>query len=536
MKKTRIFGHKNPDTDSVCAAIVLSFLKNKLGADTEPRILGEINKETKFALDYFNFEVPQYLNDVKIKIKDIKYHKDYYIEKDASIYKTYNFMNENNLTGIPLVQDDSMFVGYVSLKEIAKYMISNISNNIDTSFDSLLEILKSDKYIKIDNYIIGEIYISLKNKNININKNTILVCENDREIIKNAIDSNVKMIILVGNDDLNLDIMLECKEKNINFINTKLNVLEISKLLCLSNKIDSIKRNENCITLEPIDYMSDFINIANKTKHTNYPIVSNRGRCHGMLRLIDTIEYEKHKVILVDHNEFKQSVDGLEEAEILEVIDHHNISDISTKMPINFRNMTVGSVNTILYYMYKENNIDIPKDIAGLMMSGIISDTVLLNSPTTTVYDTTVLKELSEISSIDYKEYGMKLLKSGMNFENYSTQDIIYHDFKTYSVLDYKFGIGQILTVDYNDYKNTIDAFVEELNTIAKNNNYELCTLFITNIIDKSSCVIYNIDSEKIIKDAYNLENIYEGIIIKDILSRKKQIVPNIMEVIEKIN
>ena len=148
----------------------------------------------------------------------------------------------------------------------------------------------------------------------------------------------------------------------------------------------------------------------------------------------------------------------------------------------------------------------------------------------------TFLKELSEISSIDYKEYGMKLLKSGMNFENYSTQDIIYHDFKTYSVLDYKFGIGQILTVDYNDYKNTIDAFVEELNTIAKNNNYELCTLFITNIIDKSSCVIYNIDSEKIIKDAYNLENIYEGIIIKDILSRKKQIVPNIMEVIEKIN
>ena len=539
MKNIFIFGHKNPDTDSVSAAINLSYLKNQLGLNTEPRILGDINSETKFALNYFNVETPEYLNDVKVKIKDIKYHKDFYIKNTSSIYDTYQFMNSKNITGIPIVDDKNMFVGYVSLKEIAHTMISNTTNYLNTTFDNIVSTLRSLNYIKIANEINGKIVAATFDdntfiNNVKLNEESILIVGDRQKIIDYAISSKVKLIILIGNQSLNPEQLIVAKNNNINIICTPYTSFETSKLLGLTNKITTIKRNENCVCLNREDYMTDFIEISNKTKHTNYPIVSKSGKCHGMLRLIDTNEYEKNKVILVDHNDAKQSVDGLEEAEILEVVDHHNIGDISTNSPINFRNMTVGSVNTILYYLYKENNIEIPDYVAGLMISGIISDTVLLNSPTTTPQDKYVLNELSNQINIDYNDYGMKLLKSGMSIEGYKTEDIIYRDYKTYTIDDKTFSVGQVLTVDYNDFINDIPKYVDSLNKISLKNGYAISTLYITNILTKNSMIIFNENGKHIIEDAYNIKDVKEGIIIDGILSRKKQIVPFIMDALKK--
>lgn len=539
MKNIFIFGHKNPDTDSVCAAINLSYLKNQLGLNTEPRILGDINSETKFALNYFNVETPEYLNDVKVKIKDIKYHKDFYIKNTSSIYDTYQFMNSKNITGIPIVDDKNMFVGYVSLKEIAHTMISNTTNYLNTTFDNIVSTLKSLNYIKITNEINGKIIAATFDdntfiNNVKLDEESILIVGDRQKIIDYAISSKVKLIILIGNQRLNPEQLIVAKNNNINIICTPYTSFETSKLLGLTNKITTIKRNENCVCLNREDYMTDFIEISNKTKHTNYPIVSKSGKCHGMLRLIDTNEYEKNKVILVDHNDAKQSVDGLEEAEILEVVDHHNIGDISTNSPINFRNMIVGSVNTILYYLYKENNIEIPDYVAGLMISGIISDTVLLNSPTTTPQDKYVLNELSNQINIDYNDYGMKLLKSGMSIDGYKTEDIIYRDYKTYTIDDKTFSVGQVLTVDYNDFINDIPKYVDSLNKISLKNGYAISTLYITNILTKNSMIIFNENGKHIIEDAYNIKDAKEGIIIDGILSRKKQIVPFIMEALKR--
>ena len=539
MKNIFIFCHKNPDTDSVSAAINLSYLKNQLGLNTEPRILGDINSETKFALNYFNVETPEYLNDVKVKIKDIKYHKDFYIKNTSSIYDTYQFMNSKNITGIPIVDDKNMFVGYVSLKEIAHTMISNTTNYLNTTFDNIVSTLKSLNYIKITNEINGKIVAATFDdntfiNNVKLDEESILIVGDRLKIIDYAISSKVKLIILIGNQRLNPEQLIVAKNNNINIICTPYTSFETSKLLGLTNKITTIKRNENCVCLNREDYMTDFIEISNKTKHTNYPIVSKSGKCHGMLRLIDTNEYEKNKVILVDHNDAKQSVDGLEEAEILEIVDHHNIGDISTNSPINFRNMIVGSVNTILYYLYKENNIEIPNYVAGLMISGIISDTVLLNSPTTTLQDKYVLNELSNQINIDYNDYGMKLLKSGMSIEGYKTEDIIYRDYKTYTIDDKTFSVGQVLTVDYNDFINDIPKYVDSLNKISLKNGYTISTLYITNILTKNSMIIFNENGKHIIEDAYNIKDAKEGIIIDGILSRKKQIVPFIMEALKR--
>ena len=539
MDKVFVFGHKNPDTDSVCGAISLSYLKNKLGLNTEPRILSDINDETKYALNYFNFDTPKYLDDVKVRIKDIKYHKDFYVNYNSSIYDTYNFMNNNNITGIPIVDDEKKYVGYVSLKEIAKSMISDSNNYLNTNFDNIINTLKSTKYIKSTNEIKGNIVSATFDddtfiNNINLDNNSILIVGDRKNIINYAINNKVSLIILIGNSELDKEQVLLIENNKINVITTPYSSFEVSKLLGLTNFITTIKRDENSICLDSDDFMSDFIEISNKTKHTNYPIVSKKGICYGMLRLIDINEYNKYRVILVDHNEERQSVDGLNEADILEIVDHHNISGISTNAPINFRNMSVGSVNTIIYYLFMENNIDIPSNIAGLMLSGILSDTVCLNSPTTTIEDRIVVDRLSSIVNLDYLKYGMDLLKSGMDIKNKTINELVYSDYKSYNINGYKFGIGQLLTVDFNDYKLLKSDIISELNKNSKSNNYNLVVLFITNIINKSSMILYNNLGENVIKEAYNIDNINEGIIIEGILSRKKQIVPKIMNVFEK--
>lgn len=540
MKKIAIFGHKNPDTDSVCGAISLSYLKNQLGFNTEPRVLGDINNETKFALDYFNVKTPNLLEDVKVKIKDITYHKDYFIKEDSSIFDTYHSMNDKNITGIPLVDNNKKFVGYVSLKEIARAMIDHTTNYLDTTFDNIVSTLNSINYVRVNDEIKGNIVAATFDDNTFINEikldnNSIVIVGDRQAIIDYAIENKVKLIILIGNQELNPEQLLVAKANNVNIICTPYSSFETSRLLGLTNKINTIKRNENCICLDVEDYMTDFIEISNKTKHTNYPIVNKKGVCYGLLRLIDTSEYNKYKVILVDHNESKQSVDGLEEAEILEVVDHHNISDINTNKPINFRNMAVGSVNTIIYYLYKENNVTIPNDIAGLMLSAILSDTLLLNSPTTTYHDKFVVNELSKQNNIDYNDYGIKLLKSGMDLAGFSVEDIIYRDYKTYNVNGYKFSIGQILTVDFSDIESKKDEYIEALNEISVKNGYRVSALYVTNILDKNSYILYNDSAEYIMKEAYGLNNIYQGIVLDGVLSRKKQMVPNIMDILERL-
>ena len=252
-----------------------------------------------------------------------------------------------------------------------------------------------------------------------------------------------------------------------------------------------------------------------------------------MLRTIDAHEVKRKKVILVYHNTTSQTVDGLYEAEILEVIDHHNIGDINTSIPINFRNMSVGSVNTIIYYLYQENNVKIPKKIAGIMLSGIISDTLLLQSPTTTSKDILVANELAKIAKVDLQEYGLELLSSGVSIDSLNANQIIFKDFKTYKASESTFGIGQVFTTDFKIFKPRIKELVEELNNLDKHNDFKCCCLFVTNFLTNNSYIIYSDSSKKVIENAYGISNLEQGYLLKGIVSRKKQMVPNIMDIVE---
>lgn len=539
MEKVYIFGHKKPDTDSVAGAISFAYLKRKLGINAEARILSEVNKETIYALNRFGFEVPKYLNDVKVELKDIKYNKNYYANQNDSIFNVYNTFNEHGITGIPLVDDHKKFVGYVSLKELANELIKGDTNEINAKFMDIVDVLNASSYYKFDDFIGGNVLaVALPfakfSDFINIYEDTILICGRD-SIIEDAVKHKARLIIVVANKELTKEEIDLIRFNKVNVIVTPYDTFKTSRLITLANPIKTIKRSSSAVCFGPNDYLTDFVEISNKLKHTNYPIVNSKGYCDGMLRLIDTNLITRKKVILVDHNEPSQSADGLNEADILEIVDHHNIGKISTLLPINFRNMSVGSVNTIIYTLYKENNIEIPSDIAGLMLSGIISDTLLLASPTTTELDRTVAKDLANIAEVDLYKYGKELLKSGVSNDGLTINEIVYKDFKSYVTGEVKFGIGQVFTTDFKEYSDRLNEYVDELNHIADNNEYKVACLFVTDILENNSYLLFNDGAKEYLNDAYELSDIKEGEKLMGVISRKKQMVPPIMGVLEKL-
>ena len=537
---TYIFGHKNPDTDSICAAISLSYLKNQLGFNTRPACLGNINAETKYALDYFGFKEPYHLNDVRLQIKDVNYHKECYIDKNLSIKDAFDYMNKYSLTGIPVVENKNKYYGYVSLKEIAREVINGDYHKIDTSYGNILNILKGEKILKYDKEITGTMIASTYKEDtfmqrIKLDNSFILITGDREKIVEYAINCKVKLIILVAGARIDNKLLNEAKKNKINIISTNYNSYEVGKLISLSNYIKNFVRSEDdSVTFNEVDYLSDFADLSKKLKHTNYPILNKKNECTGVLTLTDVNQVDRKKVILVDHNNFSQSVDGIEEAEILEIIDHHNVSDISTKKPINFRNSVCGCVSTIIFEMFKENNVKIPNNIAGLLLSAIVSDTVLLTSPTTTQRDIVAVNELSKIAKVDYKEYGMGLLKAGMSLKGLEDSEILHKDFKTYKIDDYLIGIGQILISDYNSVRRKINELVKYIDEEAHEEKYKVLTLFITDIFKNTSYCLYNSDASDIIKVSFKLNKVYEGIELPGVISRKVQIAPYIMDALDK--
>lgn len=534
---TFIFGHKSPDTDTVCSSIALSYLKNELGDKTVPKVLGNINNETKFVLKYFNVPVPSYLNDVRVRIKNIKYDKRAYINENKSIDEAFKLMQQQNITAIPLVDDNKLLTGFVTLKELAKYLINGDREEVSTTIDNIIEAIDGKVIVKCDDYIEGKILIAglqakTLQKEVDLSSNNILIVGDRYKVLDYAINSKVKLIILPLNINLDNKVIKKAEKNGVNIIASEYDSFQIATKISLSNYIKNININKNPVTVNNDDYYTDFKTMTHKVNHTNYPIINNKGECLGLIRLTGPNSYEKQKVILVDHNNLAQSVDGIEEADILEIIDHHNLGAIGTQVPINFRSKPVGCTCTMIYGMYLENQINIPQDIAGLMLSAILSDTLLLTSPTTTDDDKNAAKRLASIAKVDIDKYGLEMIKAASSVEGMSPRDLIKSDFKSYVVGKKNLGIGQIMTLDIDNITEKLDEYVTVLDEMAET-NFNVVVIFITDIIKNGSYVIYDTKSKDLIEDAFGLKNTHEGAFIPKVVSRKKQILPNILSVME---
>ncbi len=537
MEKVYIFGHQKPDTDSITSAIALSYLKDQLGMHTIPARLGEMNDETKYVLKTFHVNNPVLIDDVKLQLKDLDYHKDYYVNQKISIEQAYQYMNEKKITGVPVVDDNKKFVGLITIKTITKDLINGDFNSLNTSYSNILSTLEGEEILKFDEEIEGEIlaaaYRSTTILNtINLKPNHILIVGDRHSVIEYAVLSKVKLLIIVGSGEIKEEHLEIAKQNHVNIIRTHFDTFHTTKVIGLSNYLKNIIPKDRPYTFDEATYYDDFIIKTSKLKHNNYPIIGRNGICKGLIRITEITDKNCKKVILVDHNELEQSAEGLEEAEIIEIVDHHKIGNISTKNPINFRNMSVGSTNTIIYQMYQENKIDIPKDIAGLMLSGILSDTLALTSPTATDFDKMAVKELAKIAEIDYHRHALDMFKAGTSLKGKTIEEIINTDIKTFTIDDLTFAISQVFTLDIDSIFQNKEEYIDYINSLAENRGFRLVLIVITDIIRNGSHLLFTENAKEIMEDAFNISEIMQGQYIDGVVSRKKQIVPAIMEVI----
>lgn len=538
MQKLYVFGHINPDTDSVCAAITLANLKRMEGMNAEERVLGNINKETKYVLDYFKVKEPKYLNDTKLRIKDLNYRHNYYINENASIEDTYNYMLNKNTTGVPIVDSNKKFLNIITSKDILNKSLGLNDAELYTSYQNILNTLNGETVVKVDDEIKGVVtaaaFAHETFENVKELTNEDILIVGDRHyIIDLAIKSKVKLIIIVGGNIPKKEHIKEAKKNKVNIIKTNMNTFETARVILNSNYIKKIIDKEAEYILYEKDYYDDFISWSKDLQIDNYPVLDKNGICKGLLRKSELSGSNKRKVVLVDHNEIEQSAIGLEEAEIVEIVDHHKIGRVSTTHPINFRNMIVGSTNTIIYSMYKEKGVKIDKTMAGLMLAGIISDTLLLKSPTTTDMDIKAVKELNKIVKLNVEKFGLEMFKSGSSLEGMTYEEVLEMDSKTFKSGDEEFTISQAFTLDIDNILKDKDNYLMEMDKLMKETGVKRFIFAVTDIIKNGSYILYDSKSEDVIKKAFNIKKIEQGVFLKGVVSRKQQIVPAVLDAID---
>ncbi len=536
MNKIYVLGHQKPDTDAITSAISLSYLKNQLGLNTVPCRIGDVNLETKYVLDYFKVKEPTLIEDVKLQLKDLNYHKNYIINEYTSIIDSYHYMMKKNITGVPVVDNDNKLVGIATVKLIVNDFINGDMHSLDTSYQNLLDALEGEALLRFDEEIKGNILAAAYRSTtfmstVKLNSDNILIVGDRHSVIEYAIASGVKLIIVVGEGQIKEEHLKEAKKRKINVIRTKFDTFTTNRLIGLSNYVKTILPSDQAITFNEMDYYDEFVIKTSKLKHNNYPVIGKNGKCLGLIRITDINEKNKKKVILVDHNEIEQSVEGLEEAEIVEIVDHHKLGNISTKNPINFRNMSVGSSNTIVYEMYKESNIKIPNEIAGIMLGGILSDTLALTSPTTTDLDREAVEKLSKQVKIDYKKFALDMFKVGTSLEGKTVEEIVNIDIKEFESDRNTFAISQVFTLDIDRVFDKKEEYIEYINKLAIDRKYKIVLLVITDIINNGSYLLYTNNDDEIVSDAFGIRA-FQGYFVSGMVSRKKQIVPKLMDVV----
>lgn len=538
-EKVLIFGHKNPDTDSVTSAIALSYLKNVQGMNTEPCILGETPKEADYVLDYFGFKKPRLIDNVKIQLKDLDFDRILPLEPSNSILKAYTHMNYHRIRTLPIVDPEGYLIGIVTMKDIAMNAINGDYHALNTTFYNI----KQDLNAEILNYghsdINGHIIITAFHdstiiKQQRIESDSIVITGDRFDIIEHAIFTKVQLIIVTGDLDIPEILIEKAKVSGVNIIRTSFDTYSTSKLINQTNFISTIMNTDRILKFKVDEYLENCKEIIQSSKHSKFPIIDEQGKYLGIIGRTHFLNPSKKNVILVDHNEYAQSAEGLVEANVLEIIDHHKIGDINTALPISFRNMPVGSTNTIVYQLFKEAKVDIPQNIAGLMLSGIVSDTLFLKSPTTTYFDEHAISELKAICGVDLSKYALDMFKSGTSLEGRSEQEVFYNDYKEFIIDGYKLGVSQVFTLNFEEIVTNKDKYLKLIQSVHEGREHYLTLMLVTDIIKEGSYTIFECKHDRLMTMAFG-KYVEQGTFIENIVSRKKQIIPLLINAINAL-
>jgi len=535
--KVLIFGHKNPDTDSICSAIAYSNLKKQLGLDTLPVRLGNLNKETEFILDHFNVEVPELLTTIKPQVKDLTKVEKKFIKETDSLQKALEIMTEEGYSSLPVVNDNNKLENMVHISDIANAYLGmstrDLFLNFETTYENIWNTLKDDSVLISGTYPTGKIYGKLRGVSelAKIEEGDVVITTLFSGHIEKAEKAGAKIIFLcVDKND-----KIPTYDINIPLVRVNRGIFKTFKMISHSVPIKAILNQKNFFHFKTTDYIEEIQDIIKDTNQTNFPVVNEDGTIFSTIRSKHIMNFGRNEVILVDHNENSQSVDGIETAKILEIVDHHKFGNFETSEPLMIRAAAVGCTSTIVYRLYKEEGIIPDKVTAGLMLSAILSDTLIFKSPTCTPKDIEAAKELAEISGLDYQKYGMEMLIAGTSLSDKTPTDIITMDMKEFSMSKYKIAVAQVNTVDIDGLLSNRDQLEAAMNKMIEEKNYDLFLLVMTDIVNNGSKILTLGSIPELVEKAFNVELEDKTAWLDGVVSRKKQIVPFLMSASQAI-
>ena len=548
LKKTLVLGHRNPDTDSICSAICYAGFKHQLtGENYEPCRAGNVNPETQYVLDYFKLKAPRLVENVKTQVKDIEIRKTKGVSRGISLKNAWGLMQENNVVTLPCVTEEGLLEGVITIGDISKsYMNlydSSIISKACTKYANILDTLEGSMVVGDSEAYFdrGKVLIAAANPDLMenyIEKHDLVILGNRYESQLCAIEMEAGCIIVCEGAGVSLTIRKLAQERGCAVITTPYDTYTTARLINQSMPISYFMTKENIIEFSEEDYLDDIREIMASKRHRDFPILDSDGKYIGMISRRNLLGAKGKSIILVDHNEKSQAVEGMESADIREIIDHHRLGTVETMSPVFFRNQPLGCTATIIYQMYQENHIEIDKTTAGLLCSAIISDTLLFRSPTCTPIDKAAGLALAQIAGLDIEKYAIDMFSAGSNLKGKSDGDIFYQDFKRFTVGNSVFGIGQITSlnaVELKDLRTRMSAYTEK-----EREQHEIDMMFfmLTNILTESTDLICTGQgAEQLIANAFHvkdedMENVsgQTGIVkLPGVVSRKKQLAPQIM-------
>lgn len=544
-RRTIVIGHKNPDTDSICSAICYAALKSKItGNEYVAGRAGHVNEETQYVLNYFHVEAPQLIESVKTQVKDIEIRATKGVDRNISLKKAWNLMQDAHVVTLPAVSEKGVLEGLITVGDITKsYMNvldSSILSKAHTQYKNILETLEGAMVVGDENdyFDQGKVLIAAANPDMMeyyISEHDLVILGNRYESQLCAIEMEADCIIVCEGAAVSMTIRKLAQEHGCTVMTTPYDAYTAARLINQSMPIGHFMKTEDLITFEDSDCIDDVKEVMASKRHRDFPVLDKDGKYLGMISRRNLLGAKGKQIILVDHNEKNQAVDGLENADIQEIIDHHKLGTVETISPVFFRNQPVGCTATIVYQMYHENNIEIDKATAGMLCSAIISDTLLFRSPTCTPIDKMAATELARIAEIDMDRYAADMFSAGSNLRGKSNDEIFYQDFKLFNSGKTSYGVGQISSLNADELVELKERLLPFLKKPHEEHGVDMIFFMLTNILTESTSLLCEGEgAEALIRAAFHMEeagaddeaNVVE---LPGVVSRKKQLIPSIM-------
>lgn len=542
-KPTIVIGHRNPDTDSICSAIAYASMKKRLGENVQPARAGKVNAETKFALDYFGVEPPVLVSDLYPRVEDIMITDPVTITPEHNLRDLGQIMRGNDIKSIPVVNDAAEFVGIVTMGDLAKRYFDELEmqdlSQSGISYENIVKVLDATVITgsNLTDKVSGKVLIAAAKATTvfqSIRPGDIVLVGNRENSQDGCIRRNAACLILTNGAAISSDVLKLARDYGTIILRSQYDTYACARLINQSMPVGKIMASGKIVGFQPSDLIYEIKPKMLASNFRSFPVLSD-GKLVGIISRSLLLGKTKERVILVDHNEQSQAVLGIEEAEICEIIDHHRLGGLMTNEPIFIRHEPVGCTATIIANLHWHRDLDIERDIAGLLLSAIISDTLLFNSPTCTAMDSIAARKLAEIAEVDLDQYGMDMLRAGASFDADNIAAVVRNDLKEFILGETRIAISQINVIDGESLLPYCQDIVQALWELAESERYDLTECMITDIAKKSTyaffagkaCNLLDGDDigERIDSHVYYLDGV---------VSRKKQMLPKLLTLLSK--